>query len=88
LKLLDAIYTYDIVKVNNNTIDTVGAHHDNTEILFSALSALSLSNFDEQSERLQNATLTIEGQTVMDNNYKYDAVDSMSVTPMMPTATR
>ena len=42
--------------------------------------------FDKQRERLQNATLTIEGQTVMDNNYKYDAVDSMSVTPMMPTA--
>ena len=33
--------------------------------------------FDKQRERLQNAKLTIEGQTVMDNKYRYDAVDNI-----------
>ena len=33
--------------------------------------------FDRQRERLQNATLIIEGQTVMDNKYQYDAVDNI-----------
>ena len=33
--------------------------------------------FDKQRERLQNAKLTIEGQTVMDNKYWYDAVDNI-----------
>ena len=33
--------------------------------------------YDKQRERLQNATLTIEGQTVMDNKYRYDAVDNI-----------
>ena len=33
--------------------------------------------YDRQRERLQNATLTIERQTVMDNKYRYDAVDNI-----------
>ena len=33
--------------------------------------------YDKQRERLQNATLTMEGQTVMDNKYRYDAVDNI-----------
>ena len=33
--------------------------------------------FDKQRERLQNAKLTIEGQTVMENRYQYDAVDNI-----------
>ena len=33
--------------------------------------------FDRQREWLQNATLIIEGQTVMDNKYQYDAVDNI-----------
>src|SRR5574344_838971 len=33
--------------------------------------------FDRQRERLQNAPLIIEGQTVMDNKYQYDAVDNI-----------
>lgn len=50
-KLQRGIYSYKLIDVKDTrkAVGTVGAHHDNIEILFPALSALSQSNFDEQS---------------------------------------
>ncbi|EGN56896.1 YD repeat protein [Hallella multisaccharivorax DSM 17128] len=50
-KLQGASYTYETVKVQDAPAcaGTIGVHHDNTEVLFPALTSLVQSNFDEAS---------------------------------------
>ena len=35
------------------------------------------NTYDKQRERLQAMNLTADGQTVMENRYRYDAVDNI-----------